>query len=178
MIFFKNSPISPSSFFLLLLSLCLQATGSRYQHWKHMAYFKNIPTQVCVVFKFSLSKAIVRYRARVFLPDAIHSRSHKSNSTVVANFFLAAAQGTKRVALNGKCNLGLYSNCCYMLGYLSLKYRCSGHLKRDLNFRPYANHRIKALAVWKVRWVSFRYVICTPFLTQKTGFHPQTPNRW
>jgi len=43
---------------------------------------------------------IARYRARVLIPDAIHLRSHKSNSTVVANIFFAAAQGTKIFALN------------------------------------------------------------------------------
>ena len=51
--FFQNSPISPSS-----PSSCfarLQPEGSRYQH-EHLAYFKNIPTQVCMccVKKFAL----------------------------------------------------------------------------------------------------------------------------
>jgi len=57
-----------------------------------MAYFKNILTHVCVALNFSLSKAIVRQRARVFLPDTIHLGSHKSNSTVVAKLFFIAAQ--------------------------------------------------------------------------------------
>jgi len=43
-----------------------------------MAYSKKIPAQVCVMLKFLLSKAIVRYRARVFLSDAIHSKPYKA----------------------------------------------------------------------------------------------------
>ena len=34
---------------------------------------------------------------------------------------------------------------------------------------PYGNHHWKALAVRKVRWVSFRCVICAAFWAQKTG---------
>jgi len=51
---------------------------SKYQHFKHIVCFKNIPTQVFVALEISLSKAIVRYRERVFLPDAIHSRNFKA----------------------------------------------------------------------------------------------------
>ena len=60
-----------------------------------MTCFKSIPTQVCVVLNISLSEAIVRYRARIFLLDAIHSKSHKSNCTVIAKISCAAAQKTK-----------------------------------------------------------------------------------
>ena len=48
-----------------------------------------------MVLKNPLSNAIVRYRARVFIADAIHLRSHKSDNTVVARIFFAAAQETK-----------------------------------------------------------------------------------
>ena len=54
---------------------------------KNLVYFKCIPTLVCVALKFLLSKAIVKYRARAFLPDTIYSRSHKSNSTAVVKKF-------------------------------------------------------------------------------------------
>ena len=60
-----------------------------------MTCFKTTPTQVCVALKFLLSKVIERYRARVFLPDAIHSRNHKHDITVVAKISHAASQGTK-----------------------------------------------------------------------------------
>ena len=40
---------------------------------KHMACFKSVPTQVCVVLKSLLFKVTARYRAEVLLPDAIDS---------------------------------------------------------------------------------------------------------
>ena len=51
-----------------------------------------------MVLKFLLFKAIVRSRARVFLPDAIHLRSNKSNNIVVAEILFVAAQGTNLIA--------------------------------------------------------------------------------
>ena len=54
------------------------------------------------------SKAIVRCRTRIFLPDVIHSRSHKNNGKVVARIFLLQLKGPKCVTLNIKCN------CCLM----------------------------------------------------------------
>jgi len=53
-----------------------------------MVYFKNIPIQVSVILKILLYKRIAKYRVRVFLPDAIHSRSQKSNSTEKKFHFL------------------------------------------------------------------------------------------
>jgi len=51
-----------------------------------MTCFSNIPTQVCVVLKSFLSKAIARYRAKVMLQDAIGLRSHKRESEAVRKF--------------------------------------------------------------------------------------------
>ena len=48
------------------------------------------------------SKAIVRYRARGSR-DTVHSKSHKSDSTVVAKVSLLQLKGLKFVALNIKC---------------------------------------------------------------------------
>ena len=81
------------------------------------------------MLKFLLSKVFVRYRARIFLPDTIHPRSHKSNSTVVAKIFFATVQGLNRVAIKIKCN------CC------SLKVN-SGH------FRP--SHLMLVKGVWPI----------------------------
>ena len=67
-------------------------------------FLKHSNPGLCGIKKL-LSKAIVRYRAKVFLPDAIHSRSHKSDSTLVAKIFFAQPKGLKCVALNIKCDL-------------------------------------------------------------------------
>jgi len=44
---FKNTHSSPSSSSSCFT--CLELTESRYQHYIHMACFKNIATKVCVV---------------------------------------------------------------------------------------------------------------------------------
>ena len=60
-----------------------------------MAYFKIIPTQVCVVLKSLLSKAIARYRARVMALRRHHSRSHKSKNTAVFKMPFETMHGAK-----------------------------------------------------------------------------------
>ena len=44
-----------------------------------------------------LTEAIVRYRARIFLPDDIYSRSHKSNRTVIAIFSCSSSSRDSNV---------------------------------------------------------------------------------
>jgi len=75
-VFLKNFKIGQFLHLLLSCSVRLQPAGSRYQGYKCVAYFRNIRTQVCVVLKSSLSKAIARYRARItpFTREAIKAK--------------------------------------------------------------------------------------------------------
>ena len=79
------------------------------------------------------------YKARVFHPDVIHSRSHKSNSTVVAIFSLLHFEVLKCVALNIKCNY-----CSMKVNFRrfqsSLSHTSEGGVSPSLSLKLLAGH--------------------------------------
>ena len=84
--------------------------------------------------------------------------SHLNTGAVKVNFILSF--GHKSIEISTKSGI---------MGCNS-RYPSSFATKRELNLCLYANHHIKALSVRKVMWVSFRWVICTPYWTQKNWF--------
>jgi len=84
--------------------------------------------------------------------------SHLNTGTVAVNF--VPSFGHKSIEISD------------ITGYNS-RYPSLFATKQELNLRPYANHHIKALAVQKVRWVSFHCII----LDSKDWFLPTDTKR-
>ena len=74
-----------------------------------MAYLQKIPTQVCVELKILLSKAIMKYRTRVFFLDTILLRSHKSYRIVVAKISFPKAQAGVKITVSYQLKIDQFS---------------------------------------------------------------------